>query len=88
MCAILMVSLLWAGMETASEQHWSDGLLPGGDWEQAILDFDSVWSDSVPAKGKGFNPFQRWRHFAEARFAYDGAEPLSLIHISEPTRPY
>ena len=76
MCAILMASLLWAGMETASAQHWSDGLLPGGDWEQAILDFDSAWSDSVPAKGKGFKPFQRWRHFAEARFAFDGAEPF------------
>ena len=64
-------------------QHWSDGLLPGADWAQAKADFDSTWSDSLPAKGKGFKPFQRWWHFAEKRWAFDaaGQEPF---HSNSP----
>ena len=54
-------------------QHWSDGMLDGGDWNGAITSFETTWSDSTPQRGKGFKPFMRWRHFAEARFAFDSA---------------
>ncbi|MGB0510243.1 MAG: WD40/YVTN/BNR-like repeat-containing protein, partial [Flavobacteriales bacterium] len=55
-------------------QHWSDGLMPGADWAVAKAAFDSTWTDSLPERGKGVNPFQRWWHFAERRWAFDGAE--------------
>ena len=59
----------------ASAQHWSDGLLPGADWAAAKAQFDSTWTDSLPARGKGFMPFMRWWHFARTRWAYDQANP-------------
>lgn len=58
----------------ARAQHWSDGLLPGADWEGAKDAFDSTWTDSLPERGKGVNPFMRWWHFAEKRWAFDGAD--------------
>ena len=55
-------------------QHWSDGLLPGADWELAKARFDSTWADSLAERGKGIKPFMRWWHFAESRWAFDGAD--------------
>lgn len=59
---------------TACGQHWSDGMAPGSDWETAKAQFDSTWTDSLPARGKGFKPFHRWWDFAEKRWAFDGAD--------------
>lgn len=36
--------------------------------------FDSTWTDSLPQRGKGFNPFMRHWHFARSRWAFPGAD--------------
>jgi hypothetical protein len=71
-----MAVLFCTPVDSIEAQHWSDGMLPGAEWEQAIGHFELTWADSVPEKGKGFKPFHRWRHFAEARFAFEGSTPL------------
>jgi hypothetical protein len=55
-------------------QHWSDGMMPQADWQTAKNQFDATWADSIPEKGKGFKPFQRWWHFAETRWAFEGSQ--------------
>lgn len=72
--AMLMAWSLCAMVGQLKAQHWSDGMLPGAAWESAIQTFELTWLDSVPEKGKGFKPFHRWRHFAEARYAYSGSD--------------
>ncbi len=74
-CATRILVMLGfvAASWTMEAQHWSDGVWSGSDWEQAFQDFEMTWADSVPAKGKGFKPFMRWRHFAEDRYAFEGA---------------
>ena len=54
----------------SSAQDWSLGMLPGEDWGGAKGNFDAVWTDSIPERGKGFKPFNRWWKFAETRWAY------------------
>lgn len=83
---LVACGLLMSGMDTASAQHWCEGMTPGGDWSWAIGEFEATWADSVPGKGTGFNPFQRWRHFAEARFAFGGADGFKADAVWEATR--
>ena len=83
---ILVCCLLVGCIGGTQAQHWSDGNMPGYDWDQAFLDFENTWSDSIPERGKGFKPFMRWRHFAEARFAFDGAPPFTPAAIWQATK--
>ena len=69
-----LLLLFLTQMLPVSAQHWSDGMLPNGDWSEAHQSFKNTWLDSVPEKGKGFKPFQRWWHFAHKRWAYEGAK--------------
>ena len=77
--------LVWSSFSMQA-QHWSDGALPNGDWGSAFSSFDATWADSLPEKGKGFKPFMRWRHFATARFAFDGARAFKAASPWEATR--
>ena len=49
-------------------------MMPQADWQTAKNQFDATWADSIPEKGKGFKPFQRWWHFADTRWAFEGAQ--------------
>lgn len=62
---------LWAFPATA--QHWGEAMHNGTDVEWAKASFDSTWTDSTAARGKGVKPFLRWWHFARHRWAYPGA---------------
>lgn len=77
--------LVWSTFSLQA-QHWSEGALPQGDWSSAFNAFDATWTDSLPQKGKGFKPFMRWRHFATARFAFDGASPFKSAAPWEATQ--
>lgn len=70
---VLVASWCLCASLDVQAQHWSDGLLPGADWDSAKSEFDSTWTDSLPEKGKGVKPFLRWWHFAEKRWAFEGA---------------
>ena len=70
----VMACLMWCAATTSVvAQDWADAWLPGQDWQEGIAQFQATWADSIPQKGAGFKPYQRWLHFAEARFAYEGA---------------
>lgn len=83
---LLAGALLIMVPSMARAQHWSDGVWPGADWALAMAQFDSVWTDSLPAKGKGFKPFMRWRHFAEARWAFEGGSAFKSASAWSATR--
>ena len=76
-CALLVLAA-----PEGRAQHWSDGVWPQADWAAAMAQFDSVWADSIPAKGKGFKPFMRWRTFCRSP---DG--PMTALLTSSPQVP-
>ena len=76
---------MWS-LSTVCAQDWSAGTLPQADWNAAFTSFDSTWADSIPQRGKGFKPFMRWRHFATARFAFEGATSFKSASVWEATQ--
>lgn len=81
---MLMVTLALA-CSPIRAQHWSDGMQDGADWSASVSAFEATWADSVPEKGKGFKPYLRWLHFAQARFAYAGATNFSPVSVWDAT---
>lgn len=75
--AACMACWMWCAFTSSIfAQDWADGWLPGHDWQEGHALFEATWADSLPQKGAGFKPYHRWMHFAEARFAFEGAEPF------------